>query len=127
MEVDPTAIRVAGGAELDGGERQISGRQIELEMGESGGWERIEVEGNVVFRDPAGTAEGERLTFERSTDEIVLYGSETMPATFVGAEGISTQSQEALRLTWQAENVLIETIERGRTRTRLVPRQASES
>ena len=123
VEGEPTVVHIADEAMLDEGERKIRGASLTLAMNEEGLWTTVEAQGGVVFEDPEGTAEGLSLSYDPQTDEVMLRGDTTTPATFVGREGIETQSVEALKLSWRTETVVIEATEEGRTRTRFAPRQ----
>lgn len=119
VEQDSGEIRVAGEARLRHAERTIGAERMAILLGEDGGWERIEAEGEVEFREPEISAEGARLVYDLDSGELLLLGDEDTPARFVYGE-LEYRSPEALRVLRQGEELVIEATEAGRTITKVV-------
>lgn len=122
VEQIEAAIRLAGDALLQQGERRIEADRITIEVDSEGKWSSVLAEEDVVFSDGLGAATGESMRYELDSGEILLRGSVDTPATFI-YEGIEYRSTDALRVVFEDDQVSIQATEEGRTKTRTVPIQ----
>ena len=122
-------LRLVGEASIqtegEGG-RTISGALLVIHFLEEGGWDSMEVfssagagaaRGEVVMRDPAGTARGDRLEYDAGSGEVVIYAAPNAPAVFVNDQDIDIRDREGLRLLWDGGNLKIDAMQNGTTQT----------
>lgn len=122
VEQETAEIHVAGSAVLVQGRRRIAADKLTVTVDEAGAWRSILAQDDVKFRDQSGTASGESLVYELESGEILLRGSEDMPARFE-YDGIEYTSTDALRVFFEDEQISIEATEAGRTVTNIVARK----
>lgn len=121
VEQEDAEIHVAGSAVLVQGRRRIAADKLTVTVDDAGAWRSILAQDDVKFRDQSGTASGESLVYELENGEILLRGSEDMPARFE-YDGIEYTSTDALRVFFEDEQISIEATEAGRTVTNIVAR-----
>ena len=122
-------LRLVGEASIqtegEGG-RTISGALLVIHFLEEGGWDSMEVFSSagagaarveVVMRDPAGTARGDRLEYDAGSGEVVIYAAPNAPAVFVNDQDIDIRDREGLRLLWDGGNLKIDAMQNGTTQT----------
>jgi lipopolysaccharide export system protein LptA len=124
VEEETSEIRLAGDAVMRRADRDIEAERLTVSLDEAGAWRSVLAEEAVSYRDPQGEASGETLLYDLETAEILLTGSEDLPATF-RLDDIEYSSTEALRILFQDDEVVIEATEEGRTRTSVVPREGT--
>lgn len=117
VEGSPLQMRLAEGAELDDGSRQIRGTNVIVEFEEESGWRSIEVVGEVSMTDPEGYAEGERLLYDPRTGVVTVLGTRTSPATFVNQRGVDIRDPKGLRLQWTDADLVVTALQQGQTQT----------
>ena len=119
VEGAPLGLVMAGEAllEIEGEGRTIGGDRLEVKFDDTGAQESIEVFGNVVMTDAAGTGKGERLEYDAETGLVVIYAGDATPATFVNDQGIDIRDREGLRLSYDGDNLSITAMQNGTTQT----------
>ncbi len=119
VEGEPLAMIMAGEAllELEGEDREIGGTRLEVAFLEDGTWDAINVEGNVVMRDAAGTGEGDRLEYDADSQLVIIYASESKQATFVNDQELIISDREGLRLEYAGDELKITAMQNGTTQT----------
>ncbi len=122
VEQDGMELRLGGTASLRQRTRVIEADKLRVDVSDAGEWSEIFAEQAVRFRDTQAEANGDELTYDLETGELVLLGTSLAPARFA-YEGIEYKSQDALRVVYEADEVIIESTENGRTQTIPVPRE----
>jgi hypothetical protein len=118
VEGSPPKLVLAGDATLEGAEgRTLSGDRIDVLFLEEGGWESIEVHGSAIMVDPAGTAEGDLLTYDPESGVVEIYAAPNAQATFSPREGPDIQDPEGLRLEWSEGTLSVTAMQKGTTQT----------
>jgi lipopolysaccharide export system protein LptA len=119
VEGAPLGLVMAGEAllELEGEGRTIGGDRLEVAFDESGVWDSIQVFGNVVMADAAGTGKGDRLEYDAASGLVVIFAGDSTPATFVNEQGIDIRDREGLRLSYDGDNLSITAMQNGTTQT----------
>ncbi len=126
VEQDGMELRLGGAASMRQRSRVIEADKLRVEVDEGGEWSEVVAEEAVQFRDTQAEASGDELTYNMNSGELFLLGTTAAPARF-SYEGIEYQSRDALRVVYQAEEVVIESTEDGRTQTIPVPREVTQS
>ena len=119
VEGSPLRLVVVGGAllELEGEGRTIGGERLSVQLADDGSWTALEVFGNAVMTDPAGTGRGARLEYDADTGLVVIHASETVQATFVNEQDIDIRDRQGLRLEWAGDSVKVTAMQNGTTQT----------
>ena len=121
VEGDPPELRVAGDAQFTDGDRRVESDRITVALGDAGGWNVIEAEGDVRFIEPNARAEAERLIYSPQLERLELFGSSRTPARLEYG-GVEYTSVEALTVHWRDDSVEVAATENGRTVTNVVRR-----